>query len=60
MTTIAFHTKQAVRLVEAERVNQPELGDAIGWVVAIGDASIEVEWPRWRSWVRVEHLEPAT
>jgi hypothetical protein len=56
----AFHTTQLVRLVETERVNQPELGDAIGRVIAIGDASIEVEWPRWRSWVRVEHLEPAT
>lgn len=56
----AFHTTQAVRLVEAERVAQRELGDAIGTVIAIGDASIEVEWPRWRSWVRVEHLEPVT
>jgi hypothetical protein len=56
----AFHVTQPVRLVETERVAQPELGDAIGTVIAIGDASIEVEWPRWRSWVRVEHLEPAT
>lgn len=56
----AFHVTQPVRLTETERVAQPELGDAIGRVIAIGDASIEVEWPRWRSWVRVEHLEPAT
>jgi hypothetical protein len=55
-----FHTTQPVRLTAEQRAAQPEIGAAIGTVRAIGDRWVEVDWPLWRSWVRVEDVEPVT
>jgi hypothetical protein len=59
-TMTGFHTTQPVRLIEAERARQMDIGDAVGRVLSVGDNSVEVDWPRFRSWHKASDLEPAS
>jgi hypothetical protein len=64
MTT--FHISERVRLIEAERITQREIGDTPGRVhnVADGDGTVravEVLWltsPQHRAWHKANTLEP--
>jgi hypothetical protein len=48
---------QPVRLTLEQRAEQPEIGDLIGLVIHCDAGVVEVHWPRFRSWHRVDQLE---
>lgn len=50
---------QRVRLTPAERLAQPEIGETVGVVHEVGEASARVSWPDETAWVRNDYLEAA-
>lgn len=49
----------AVRLTESARDREPVIGAAIGIVHGVAGETVEVTWPRFRSFQRRADLEPA-
>lgn len=54
-----FATQSRVRLTEAAREVQSDIGHAIGIVHDASRGIVQVDWPRGRSWHKETDVEPA-